>query len=107
MVTVTIVTGGHHGGHVRFAQGHRLAVVGFPIMLQPVLMALAAAFVADGFEIVALRIYDSMRGMAIRADRPARVPFGQQLAVYALIVGRLDAEMTLAAGPGDIGVVDW
>src|SRR5208282_3753632 len=66
----------------------------------------AAAFVADGFEIIALRIYDFMRGVTVRADRSARVAFGQQLTVNALVVSRFDAEMTFAASPGDVGVVD-
>ena len=47
-----------------------------------------------------------MRRVAIRADRPARIAFGQQLAVNALVVSLLDTEMAFAAGPGDVGVVD-
>ena len=69
-------------------------------------MTFAAPLVADGFEIVAVRVHDLMRGVAIRADRPALVAFGQQLSVDALVVSLLDAQMTFAAGLGDIGVVD-
>ena len=62
--------------------------------------------VADGLEIVALGIDDVVRAVAIGADRSARVALGQQLAVDALVVGLLDADVAFAAGLGDVGVVD-
>ncbi len=47
-----------------------------------------------------------MRAVAVNAHRPARVALGEQLAVNALVVGLLDADVALAAGLGDVGVVD-
>ena len=106
VLAVAIVTGGDAGRGVGFAQGHGLAVIGFAIMFQPVGVAFAATGVAEGLEIVVLGILDVMRRMAIRANRSARIAFGQQLPVNALVVGFLDAHMTFAAGFGDVGVVD-
>ena len=40
--------------------------------------------------------------VAVSADRPARVAFREQLAVDALVVGLLDAEVAFAAGFGDV-----
>ncbi len=51
-------------------------------------------------------IFNFVRGVAIGANRPALVAFGQQLAVNALIVRLLDAQVAFAAGLGDVGVVD-
>ena len=106
MVTMTVITGGHRRCRVRFAQRHGLAVISVAVARQAVFVAFAAALVADGFEIISLRIDDFMRGVAVRADRPARIAFGQQLPVNALVVGLLDAVMAFAAGLGDVGVVD-
>ncbi len=61
------------GADVGPAQRHGLAVVGVAVMRQPVGVAFAAAFIADGFEIIALRIHDFMRGVTIRADRSTRI----------------------------------
>ena len=106
VLAVAVVAGGDGGRGVGFAEGHGLAVVGFAIMFQPVGVAFAATGVADGLEIVVLGILDVMRGMAIGADRSARIALGQQLSVNALVVGFLDADVTFAAGLGDVGVVD-
>ena len=75
-------------------------------MFQPVGVAFAAALVAQGFEIVARRIDDLMRAMAVNAHRPARIAFGEQLAVNTLVVGLLDADVALAAGLGHVRVVN-
>src|SRR5208283_5437498 len=103
---MAVVTGGDGGRGIGFAEGHGLAVIGVAIMFQPVGVASATTGVADGLEIVTLGILDVMRRMAIRADGSARIAFGQQLPVNALVVGFLDADVAFAAGFGDVGVVD-
>ena len=75
-------------------------------MSQAILVAFAATLVADGFEVVAFGILDLVGGMAVGADRPPRVAFGQKLAVDTLLVGLLNAQVALPAGLGDVGVVD-
>ena len=106
VVAVAVVAGGDFGGDVGLAQRHGLAVVGFAVMLQPVLVALAAALVAGHLEVAVLRGLDLVGGVAVGADRAALVAFGQQLAVDALVVGLLDADVAFAAGLGDVGMVD-
>ena len=69
-------------------------------------MALAAALVAQRFEIFARRIDNLVRAVAVNAHRPARIALREQLAMDALVVSFLDADMALATGLGDIGVVD-
>ena len=105
-MAVAVVAGGHIGGDVRLAQGHRLAVVGIAVMLEAVLVALAAALVAGYLEMAVAGRLDLVGGVAIGADRAARVAFEQQLAVDALVIGFLDADVALAAGLGDVGLVD-
>ena len=58
-------------------------------MGQAILVAFAATLVADGFEVVAFGILDLVGGMAVGADRPPRVAFGQKLAVFR---GEFDCE---------------
>ena len=107
VMAVAVVTGGDRRRDVRFAQRHRLAVVGFLVMGEPVLMTTAAAFIAHQLlEVPALRRLDLVRRMAITANRPARIALGEQLAVDALLVNLLDADVAFAAGLGDVGVVD-
>ena len=106
VITVAVVAGGDFGGDVGTAQRHGLTVVGVPVILVVTGMTFAAPLVHDLFEIVDGRVDDLMGGMAIGADGHAQIPFGQQLPVNALVVGLLDAQMTFAAGLGDIGVVD-
>ena len=106
VMAVAIVAGGHGRGRVRFTQRHGLAVVGVPVMGQPVLVAFAATLVADGLEVVPLRLLNLVRGVTIRANRAALVAPGQQLAMHTMKVGFLDADVAFAAGFGDVGVVD-
>ena len=106
VVAVAVVAGGDFRGDVWPAQRHSFAVVGFAVMGQAVLVALAATLVADGFEVVVLGVLDLMGGVAVGADRAARVAFGHKLAVDALLVGLLDAEVAFAAGLGDVRAVD-
>ena len=106
MEAVAIVARGHLGRVIGFAEHHGLAVIGLAIMFEAVRMALAAALVAEGFEIFARGIHDLMRAVAINADRSARIALGQQLAVDALVVSLLDADVALAAGLGHVRVVD-
>ena len=75
-------------------------------MGQTVLVAFAATLVADGFEVVIVGVLDLVGGVAVGADRSARVALGHKLAVDALLVGLLDAEVAFAAGFGDVGAVD-
>src|SRR5208283_1331076 len=51
VVSVAVVAGGDVGGHVRPPEGHRLAMVGLPVMGEPVLVAAAAALVAEGLKV--------------------------------------------------------
>jgi len=104
--SVAVITRSDGGCRIRFAQRHSFAVIRFAVMFQTVCVTFAATFVAGGFEIIARRIYDLMRAVAINAHRPAFVAHGEQLAVDALIVSFLDANVTFAAGLGDVGVVD-
>ena len=103
---VAIIAGGDFGCGVRQAQRHRLAVVGLAVMLQPVSVAFAAALVAQGLEILAGRVDDLVRAVTVNANRSARVALREQLTVDTLIVDRLNADVALAAGLGDVGVVD-
>ena len=75
-------------------------------MFQAVGVAFATTLVADAFEIVAGRIHDLMGAVTVNAHRPARIALREQLAVNAFIVSVLDADVALAAGPGDVRVVD-
>ena len=106
VMAVAVVAGGDIGGDVRLAQGHGFAVVGVAIMLQPVLVAFAAALVAGHLEVAVLGGLDFVGGVAIGADRSALVALGKELAVDALVVGLFDADVAFAAGLGDVGVVD-
>ena len=49
---------------------------------------------------------DLVGGVAVGADRAFGVALEQQLAVDALVVDLLDADVALAAGLGDVGLVD-
>src|SRR5208283_5109129 len=97
-MAVTVVAGGHGRGRVRLAKRHGLAVVGIPVMRQPVLVAFAATRVADGLEVISRRLLNLVSRVAIRANRAALVAPGQQLAMNALKVGFLDADVAFAAG---------
>ena len=74
METVAVVARGDFGRGIGFAECHGLAVVGFAVMREAVGVALAAALVADGLEIVARRIDDFMRAVAVNAHRPRASP---------------------------------
>jgi transposase-like protein len=52
------------------------------------------------------RVDDLVRAMTVNADRPARVAHREQLAMNAFFVSFLDADMALAAGLGDVRMVD-
>ena len=106
MVTMAVVTRGDLGGDVRFAQGHRFAVIGVPIMLQPILVAFPATLVAGHLEVAVLGGLDFVSGVAIAADRATLVALGEELAVDALQVRLFDANVAFAAGLGDIDMVD-
>src|ERR1017187_1671515 len=105
-MAVAVVAGGDIGGGVRLAEGHGCAVVSVAIMLEPILVALAANLVAGHLEVAVLGGFDSVGGVAIRADRSTLVAFGKELAVDAFVVGLFDADVAFAAGLGDVDVVD-
>ena len=105
-MTVAVVTRRNFGCDHRFAERHGFAVVSVAIMLQPIFVTLAAALVAGHFEMPVLRRLDAVGGVAIRADGAAFVALRQNLAVDAFLVSLLNADMTLAAGFGDVGVID-
>lgn len=98
MVTMTIIAGRDVGGDIGLPKGHRLAMVGFAIMGQFVLVAPAAALITRHLEVPVARSLDFMRAMAIRAHRSPLVPLQEQLAVHTLKVSLLHPMMALAAG---------
>ena len=104
VVAVAIVAGGDVRGDIGLAERHRLAVIGFVVVCQPVLVAFAARLVALGLEMRGRGLLDVVRAVAIGAHRAPRVALEQQLAVNAGVVGLFDAEVALAAGIRDIGV---
>src|SRR5512140_3828561 len=106
MMAMAVVAGGDFGGDVGLAQGHGFAVVGVAIMLEPILVAPAAARIAGHLEMAIPGGFDFVRGMTVGADGAAFVAFGQELAVDTLVVGLFDADVAFATGPGDISVVD-
>ena len=106
VIAVAVVTGGDFRRDVWFAERHSFAVIGFAIMRQPIGVAFAATLVADGFEIISFRIGNFVRGVAIGANGPARISFGQQLSVNARVINFFNAEMALAAGRGDVGMIN-
>lgn len=103
---MAIVARRNLGRMVRLAQHHGLAVVGLAIMFQPVRMTFATALVAERLEIIARRVADLVRAVAIDTHRPALVALRQQLAVNALVINLLDAHVTFAAGLRHVRVVD-
>ena len=103
--TVAVVAGGHVRGDVRPAERHGLPVVGFPVVLEAVLVAAPADLVALALEMHAAGRLDLVRRVAVGADRPALVALGQELPVHALVVDALDADVALAARARDMGVV--
>ncbi|MFO1514608.1 MAG: hypothetical protein U1F83_17140 [Verrucomicrobiota bacterium] len=105
VVTVAVEAGGDGGCDHRFAKRHGLAVIGVAIMLETILVAFAAARVAGHFQRLFLAVLDA-RGVAISADGAALVAFGQNLAVNTFLVGLFNPDVALAAGLGDVGVID-
>src|SRR5690242_16917940 len=75
-------------------------------MFQPIGVAFAATLVAGHFEMAILRRLHSMRCVAIRANRPTLIPFAEQLAMHAPIVGFFDLYVALATGLGDVRVLN-
>ena len=105
VVPVAVVAGRDVGGHVRPAQGHCLAMVGLAVVGQAGLMAFPADLVALRLEGLPRRHLDLVGAVAVCADRSARVPLCQECPVDALVVGRLDAQVALAARLSDVRVV--
>jgi len=103
---VAIIAGGDFRRRIGPAESHGLAMVGFAIMVEAVLMALAATLVADRLEIIASGVDDFVRAMAIDTDGSALIALRQELAVDAFVIGFLNAHMAFAAGFCDIRVVD-
>ena len=106
MMTVAVVARRDLGRDGGLAKRHGLAVVGIAIMFEAIFVALAAALVTGHFEMPVLRRLDAVGGVAIGADRSAFVALREQLAVNAFRVGLFDPDVTLAAGLGDVGVVN-
>src|SRR6185312_3391451 len=75
-------------------------------MFEPVGMAFTTTLVADGLEFFVVRIDDVVRCVAIGAHRTASVALREQLSVNAFVISLLDAQMTFAAGFGDVRVID-
>ena len=106
MMTMAVITSGDIRGHVGFAERHCFAVISVTIMLEPIFVATAAFLVTCHFEVTVLRRFHLVGRMAVGADGAAFVAFGEQLSVNTLIVGLFDLHMTLAAGLGDVRLVD-
>src|ERR1039458_2098301 len=103
-MAVAIVAGGAVGRDIGFAQGHGFAVVGTAIMLQPVLVAFPTGLVAGHLEMAVLGGLDFVGGVAIGTDRSPFVALGQELAVDALVIDFLDADVAFAASAGDLEI---
>ena len=73
MVAVAVVAGGHFGGRIRPPQGHGFAVIGIPVVLKPIRVALAAGLIGLGFEVATLGGFNLVGGVALNADRAARI----------------------------------
>ena len=107
MMSMAIIAGCNVGSLIGFAKRHRFAVVGVTIMGQTILVAFAAPLVAGRFEMPGVWGFHLMGGVAISANRTILVSLCQQLPVHALHIGLLDLVMALAAGLGNVGIVDW
>jgi hypothetical protein len=103
---MAVVTRRHVRRDVGFAQRHGLAVIRVAIVLQAILVALAAALIAFHFEVAVLRRLNFVRRMAVGAHGAAFVALGQELAMHALVINLLDAHMTFAAGVRHVGMID-
>ena len=98
MMAVTVVASRDVGCDVGFAQRHGLAVVGIPVMKETVLVTLTAPTIADLFEMGGAVKFDFVSGMAIGADRSARVAAQQELTMHASVVNLLDPNMAFSTG---------
>ena len=106
MMTVTVETRGDGGRDHRFAERHGLAMVSVAIMFEAILVTFAATGVTDHFKVAVAGSFNLVRGMTIRAHRAPFVAFGKQLAMDAFCVDLFDPDMALAAGFGDVLLVD-
>jgi len=104
VMAVAIVTGGDAGCGVGFAERHGLAVIGVPVMRQPVLVAFAATRSLRALKLFPLRLLIWCARVTIRANRAALVALGQQPAMHTLKVGFLDAEWHL---PQVLATLAW
>src|ERR1043166_8615976 len=103
MVAMAVIASGDIGGDVGFAQSHRFAMISVAVMLQPVLVTAPAALVTGHLEMAVLGPLDLMGRMAVGANRPAFIPFSQQLAMNALVIGLLDFDVALATSLSHVG----
>ena len=106
MMTVTVEARCDGGRDHRFAERHGLAVVSIAIMFEAIFVTLAAACVAGHFEMPVLWRLDAVCGVAIRAHWATFVALSENLSVDAFLVNLFNPDVTLAAGLGDVGVVD-
>ena len=74
-------------------------------MREPVLVAAAAALIAERLEMPAGWFFDLVGRMTVGTDGTPLVALDQQLPVHALVIDLFDADVTLSAGPRDVGVV--
>ena len=106
MMPMAVIASGHIGSDVGFAERHCFSVVGVTVVSEPILMATSTARVACHLEMAILRGLHLVSGMAIGANGPAFVAFGEQLPVHALVVGLFDPNVTLAAGLCNVQRID-
>src|ERR1051325_6287399 len=105
-MAVAVVAGCDLGGDPRLAQGQCFAVTRVAIMFQAVLVAFAATLIADHLEVTVLRGLDAVRGVAVGAYGTSFVALREDLSMHTLFVNLLDANVALAAGLGDVDMID-
>ena len=102
VMAVTVVARGDVGQ----AERHRFAVIGVAVMLQPVLVAFAAALVAGGFEMAALVRSISCAVWQSVQTGPRLSPLARSWPWTLCWKTSSTVDVALAAGLGDVGVVD-
>src|SRR5262249_402762 len=106
VMPMAVVAGSDIRRYVRLSKGHGFAVVGIAIMLEAILVTTTAFLIARHLEVTVLGGFHLVRRMAVRANRTAFVSFREQPAVDALIVDLFHFDVALAAGFGDVRLVN-
>ena len=105
-MAVAVITGSDFRCDVWFPECHRFAVIGFAIMSETVLMALAATLIAHHFEMAVSGSFNPMSCVAIGTDGAALISFQQQLPMNTFVVGLFNLYMAFPTSPRHICVID-